>query len=82
MQLIARFIFAGLLALSLLAHAEESTSMPVKGSTMEQVVTKIGEPEQKLQPVGTPAITRWHYENQTLYFENDRLLQAVTHRQK
>lgn len=53
---------------------------PLHGQTMEQVRGRFGEPQQQIVPVGEPPITRWEYHGFTVYFEHDRVLRAVTHR--
>ncbi len=50
---------------------------PQRGSTMEAVQAKFGEPSNKSGPVGNPAITKWFYPNFVVVFENDKVLHAV-----
>ena len=50
---------------------------PRRGSSMEAVQAKFGEPANKSGPVGTPAITKWFYPNFVVVFENDKVLHAV-----
>ena len=50
---------------------------PQRGSTMEAVQAKFGEPANKAGPVGNPAITKWFYPNFVVVFENDKVLHAV-----
>lgn len=75
----------GLGAQSVHALASETTMSDLKplhsGKTMAQITSTLGEPEQKLAAVGQPPITRWQYANQTVYFENDRVIHTVEHRQ-
>jgi hypothetical protein len=47
---------------------------------MESVVNLLGKPDEKLNAVGHPPITRWVYTNYILYFENNVLLHAVENR--
>ena len=75
------------LCLSLHAQADTislqsgSTLAPnMTGHTMDQIVHKLGEPAQRHSAVGDPPITRWQYENQTVYFEQDRVIHSVQHR--
>ena len=51
--------------------------IPQRGSSMEAVQAKFGEPSNKAGPVGTPAITKWFYPNFVVVFENDKVLHAV-----
>lgn len=50
---------------------------PQRGSSMEAVQAKFGEPSNKSGPVGNPAITKWFYPNFVVVFENDKVLHAV-----
>jgi hypothetical protein len=50
---------------------------PRRGSSMDAVQAKFGEPANKSGPVGTPAITKWFYPNFVVVFENDKVLHAV-----
>lgn len=50
---------------------------PKRGSSMEAVQAKFGEPANKAGPVGNPAITKWFYPNFVVVFENDKVLHAV-----
>ena len=50
---------------------------PQRGSSMDAVQAKYGEPSNKSGPVGTPAITKWFYPNFVVVFEHDKVLHAV-----
>jgi hypothetical protein len=50
---------------------------PQRGSSMDAVQAKFGEPSNKAGPVGNPAITKWFYPNFVVVFENDKVLHAV-----
>jgi hypothetical protein len=50
---------------------------PQRGSSMDAVQAKFGEPSNKSGPVGSPAITKWFYPNFVVVFENDKVLHAV-----
>lgn len=51
--------------------------LPPHGMSMSQVSSRYGEPEQKLEPVGTPPISQWVYQNYTVYFEYSHVIHAV-----
>jgi hypothetical protein len=51
---------------------------PNRGSTMAAVQSQYGEPTNRHAAVGDPPITRWDYPQFAVYFENDRVLHAVT----
>jgi hypothetical protein len=50
---------------------------PSSGMTMQKVEAKFGAPAERHAAVGTPAITRWDYQNFSVFFENDRVIHAV-----
>lgn len=64
---------------------ERGVSMPVRGMSMAQVQRQYGDPASKLQPAGGdaprhPVINRWVYDRFTVYFERDRVIDAVLNR--
>jgi hypothetical protein len=48
--------------------------------TMTQVRKQFGEPKKEYPWVGDPPITRWDYEDYSVYFENEFALNTVVHR--
>lgn len=50
---------------------------PQRGSSMDAVQAKFGEPSNKSGPVGSPAITKWFYPSFVVVFENDKVLHSV-----
>ncbi|MFN3965932.1 hypothetical protein [Silanimonas lenta] len=66
-------------------RAAEAANLPARGMTMAQVEAKFGAPSQKLEPRGGqrpqwPVIHRWVYPQFTVYFERDRVVNAVLNR--
>lgn len=57
-----------------------NADMPRPGATMDRVESRHGKPEERRDPVGDPPITRWDYDDYSVYFENDRVLRAVRQR--
>ena len=57
-----------------------SVIVPGNGMTKDQVAQRFGEPSEKVGAVGDPPISRWVYENYTVYFEYDLVLHSVIHR--
>lgn len=45
---------------------------------MNEVERVMGAPQQMLPPIGEPPITRWVYDDYTVYFEFDRMIHAVS----
>jgi len=56
-------------------------AMPARGSTMKHVRAKLGEPKHIIPAVGDPPITRWVYDQFTVYFEHNRVIDSVKHRE-
>lgn len=52
---------------------------PQRGVAMDGVRSRFGEPAEVLGPVGEPPITRWIYQDYTVYFERDRVIHSVVH---
>jgi hypothetical protein len=50
---------------------------PARGMTMSAVEAKFGAPQQRHPAVGEPPITRWDYQSFSVYFEKDRVIDAV-----
>lgn len=53
---------------------------PPRGATMNRVMEAHGEPDDAFKAVGEPPITRWVYEDFTVYFEHDRVIHSVANR--
>ena len=62
------------------AQSGASTMRPAHGVSMDQVVQRFGEPQQRLGPVGEPPISHWVYPDFIVYFEHDRVIHAVVPR--
>ena len=59
------------------ANSPEGVPRPTAGLSMEQVLQQFGEPQQKLDAVGNPPITRWAYETFIVYFEHKTVIHSV-----
>ena len=53
---------------------------PSKGDSMAAVEARYGKPAETAPAVGQPPITRWVYEDFTVYFEGDSVVHAVVKR--
>ena len=88
----AAFIAAALLAAAPQAFAdtlliervgqEAGMGLPARGMRMAEVERRFGAPTQRLDPRGGqkrqwPSIHRWTYPNFVVYFEKDRVIDAV-----
>src|SRR5690606_33823124 len=74
---ITSMLVAGLFCLPLTAFAADTT--PRKGMTQDAVRSQFGTPEKQLPAVGNPPISRWVYEDFTVYFEGNVTLHSVLH---
>jgi hypothetical protein len=54
-----------------------SVERPARGITMGAVEAKFGAPANRHAAVGKPPITRWDYAGFVVYFEHDRVIDAV-----
>lgn len=61
---------------------EAVPGMPERGRTMQAVRSRLGDPRRVVGPVGDPPITRWVYEEFTVYFEHERVLHSVKRRER
>lgn len=60
----------------------ETVPVPSRGMSMSQVESRFGAPSEKRAPVGGqqpqwPPITRWVYPQFSVYFEHDKVVDAV-----
>lgn len=51
--------------------------MPPRGASMDRVRSALGEPSEVNDAVGDPPITRWIYDDFTVFFEHERVLHSV-----
>lgn len=63
---------------------EPQAQMPARGMSMSQVEARFGAPSERLDPRGGqkrqwPTINRWVYPGFTVYFEKNRVIDAVAH---
>ena len=59
-----------------LAVTKSTLSVP-RGISQQEVLTLLGEPEQRFDPVGSPAISSWAYDRFRVYFEDGKVLHTV-----
>ncbi len=57
--------------------AQTDVQLPKGGMTMAAVEARFGTPRERHPTVGTPPITRWDYERFSVFFEKDRVIDAV-----
>jgi len=50
---------------------------PTGGMTMDQVLNRFGEPQQRLGPVGEPPISHWVYPEFVVYYEHQYVIHSV-----
>lgn len=60
--------------------AAVAVNAPSHGESMEDVLARYGDPVDRLPAVGQPPITRWNYENFTVYFEYNLVIHSVANR--
>jgi hypothetical protein len=53
--------------------------LPDNGLQMEEVERRFGTPAERHAPVGDPPITRWVYDDYSVYFEYQLVIDSVLH---
>jgi hypothetical protein len=59
------------------ANNQTSIDMPIKGMSKEQVKALFGEPLEEFIARGQPPITRWKYQEFTVYFDGNSVIHCV-----
>lgn len=58
-----------------------SIELPDRGDSKNRVLDRFGLADEEHPPVGQPPITRWDYREFSVYFEGNRVINSVRHRQ-
>lgn len=74
---IIAMLATGLLGLSATLFA--AGELPARGMTQDAVRAKFGAPSRQVAPVGNPPISRWVYDDFTVYFEGKYSIHTVSH---
>lgn len=74
---IIAMLATGLLGLSTTLFA--AGELPTRGMTQDAIRAKFGAPSRQVAPVGSPPISRWVYDDFTVYFEGKYSIHAVSH---
>ena len=53
--------------------------LPENGLTKSEVEQRYGRPNERRAPVGEPPISRWLYDDYSVYFEHDLVIESVLH---
>ena len=56
-----------------------SRDLPDNGLTMTEVEQRFGNPAERSPAVGEPPITRWTYDDYSVYFEHNLVIESVLH---
>jgi len=59
------------------ANSANTQDLPFRGISMDQVEKFFGDPKGMQPPVGEPPISRWFYDDYTVYFEYDLVIHSV-----
>jgi hypothetical protein len=88
-SLLALFVLAGTASAETLlidrVQQENKAALPARGMTMAQVEARFGAPADRLDPRGGqkrqwPTINRWSYPGFTVYFEKNKVIDAVANK--
>ncbi len=55
--------------------------LPGNGLSMAEVEQRFGSPNERSPAVGEPPITRWTYNDYSVYFEHNLVIESVLHRE-
>jgi len=55
---------------------------PVRGMSMQEVIQQQGEPQSRKGPIGNPPISRWIYQDFSVYFEAGTVIHSVKNNKK
>ncbi|MEJ1413074.1 MAG: hypothetical protein RPU90_05785 [Candidatus Sedimenticola sp. (ex Thyasira tokunagai)] len=61
-------------------NSAEGLQRPSNGQSMDQVRKRYGGPKQEMPWIGDPPISRWIYDDFTVYFEHEYVINSVVHR--
>lgn len=53
--------------------------LPGNGMSMVEVERRFGQPLERRAPVGEPPITRWVYDDYSVFFEHQLVIESVLH---
>lgn len=59
------------------AKDQSPIDMPTKGMSKERVKSLFGEPLEDIAAKGQPPISRWKYQEFTVYFDNNTVIHCV-----
>lgn len=59
---------------------QTADARPARGTSMERVASRYGEPTSRHAAVGDPPITRWDYPGFSVYFEGNLVIHSVERR--
>lgn len=72
--------YAESVTLSVAEQGNQSVQTPRNGQKKENVEAQFGVPIQRMIAVGEPPISKWVYQEFTVYFEHDTVLHSVLHK--
>ncbi len=70
-------VFADVLVINQAVTSDDRPDLPQNGLSKAQVREAHGEPQIEHPAIGDPAITRWDYQEYSVYFELDKVITAV-----
>ena len=62
------------------SYTAKHIAKPGNGASKGQVVQQFGKPGRTEKAVGEPPISIWHYDNYSVYFENNKAIHSVLHK--
>lgn len=80
LTLISTPINAESIAVPIAQQGNNSVETPKNGINKAKVESQYGAPLQRVSSIGEPPISKWVYQDFTVYFENDLVLHSVRHK--
>ena len=73
-------VIADVLLIEAIAQEPAALSRPTNGQSMDRVRQNFGAPIEEVPAVGEPPISRWRYDDFTVFFEYNLVINSVVHR--
>ncbi|MCY1284383.1 hypothetical protein D9M68_212520 [compost metagenome] len=70
-------LLADVLTIPVGSQGDSQVALPARGDSKGAVLDRFGLPDEEHPAVGKPPITRWDYREFSVYFENERVIDAV-----
>jgi hypothetical protein len=77
LMLLSLTAFAETLTIPITQQGDSQSTLPQPGQRRKEVLDRFGLPDEEHPAVGKPPITRWDYQEFSVYFEGRQVIDAV-----